>query len=111
MIFFEGDNLFKDFDGNVSGPLQFVWGGKLDFRKWENTKRKSRPTGSAKTRAFTSNPRLMIYYWEGEAGRVAPIEHEDESEMDNSVILKNTERIRQRKKESELETKYKRKME
>ena len=34
---------------------------------------------------------------EGEAGRVAPIEHENESEIDQFISLKSTERILLRK--------------
>jgi hypothetical protein len=46
---------------------------------------------------FTSDPWLMMECWKGEAGRVAPIEHENEGEMDHSMALKNTEKGRQRK--------------
>ena len=46
---------------------------------------------------FSQQSSAMIIMLGGEAGRGAPIEHENEGEIDHSMALKNTEKGRQRK--------------
>ena len=57
---------------------------------------------------YTSNPRFInrailgwwLQCWEGEAGRVAPIEHENGGEMNHFMALKTKEKVRRRKRKT-----------